>query len=361
MRATVASKTLSESLNHFKRILPKESGEHSILKIDLLSDQDQLQLTGSNGEIDLLSIMSAEVHQEGSLLVPARTFAEIVKVLEGEAELSLDENELKITDSNFEFKIPTVASGEFPDVIFPHVHSFVVDNSALKMAISSVRYAASEENFTNIFRGIKLEKKDEVTGRLVASDGYRVAIRDFPIKSGEVKGAIVPARNFDEILKIFRDDELSVAYDGNVISIASQSFKMNLKSMDGEFPDYNRSIPDHFLSQVDLEAQDLLDAIARLSILADKNNNHRIEFALKPNELGLSVHSEMGHGERTLPISGGPEDILVVAFNANYIKEALAPIEGPVRIRFAPDQRPAVFEPIAEQGYKAVLVVLKAN
>lgn len=359
MKANVTKKTLSEGLGLLERVIPSRSSNPLLTALKVQASTTGLTLSGTNLEIDLSCFVPAEVHSPKDFVVPAHLFGQIVRNLGGEiVELEITGNELAVRSGGSDFKLQTGELEAYPPLSFPSHADVSLNAEELARSFSSVRYAASNEAFQAVFRGIKLEHRPE-GARVVASDGYRVAIRDFPA-DGDGRNLIIPARSVDELIRILRDGEARFTYGEGMLSVTTDRVRMNLKLLDGDFPDYERVIPRDIKLQITLPATALKEAVNRVAVLADKNANNRVEFLVSEGKLRLAAEGDYGRAQDTLDVTqGGVEPAMSLAFNARHVLDALGPIEGEAELLFSGSTSPAIFRASGGGGYMAVMVTLR--
>ncbi|CAM3940408.1 MULTISPECIES: DNA polymerase III subunit beta [Deinococcus] len=361
MKAHVTKKTLSEGLGLLERVVPSRSSNPLLTSLKVEASEAGLTLSGTNLEIDLSCFVPAEVQEPKDFVVPAHLFAQIVRNLGGElVELELVGQELAVRSGGSDFKLQTGDTEAYPPLSFPSNADLSLNAEELARALGSVRYAASNEAFQAVFRGIKLEHHaDTGSARVVASDGYRVAIRDFPV-SGDGRNLIIPARSVDELIRVLKDGEARFTYGEGMLSVTTDRVRMNLKLLDGDFPDYERVIPKDIKLQVTLPATALKEAVNRVAVLADKNANNRVEFLVSEGQLRLAAEGDYGRAQDTLTVTqGGVEPAMSLAFNARHVLDALGPIEGEAELLFSGSTSPAIFRASGGGGYMAVMVTLR--
>ncbi|MFC4454508.1 DNA polymerase III subunit beta [Deinococcus sonorensis] len=359
MRAQVSKKTLSEGLGMLERVIPSRSSNPLLTSIKVDAGERGLTLSGTNLEIDLSCFVPAEVNDAASFVVPAHLFAQIVRNLGGElVELELSGAELAVRASGSDFKLQTGELDAYPELSFPSHADATLDAHELARSLSSVRYAASNEAFQAVFRGLKVEQHAE-KARVVASDGFRLALREFGTP-GEPRSLIVPARSADELVRVLRDGEVRLAFGEGMLGVTTDRVRMNVKLLDGDFPDYERVIPRDIKLRVKLPAAALKEAVSRVAVLADKNANNRVEFLVSEGTLRLAAEGDYGRAQDTLSVSQeGSEPALSLGFNAKYVLDALGPIDGEAELLFSGSTSPAMFRGSADTGYLAVVVPLR--
>ncbi len=366
MRCQVAKKTLSEGLGLLERVVPTRSSNPLLTALKVEPGEQGLLLSGTNLEIDMACLVPAEVEGGEAFVVPAHLFAQIVRNLGGElVELRLAGTELSVHAAGSEFKLQTGELDAYPALAFAEGSAAGSDGQGasfdareLSRSLSSVRYAASTEAFQAVFRGIKLEQRAG-RARMVASDGFRLALRDFD-SYGEDRNLILPARAADELVRVLQGGEVSLRFGEGTLGVVTERVRMNVKLMDGDFPDYERVIPREVVLRVTLSAAALREAVSRVAVLADKNANNRVEFLISEGKLQLAAEGDYGRAQDVLEVmQDGSEPAISLGFNAKYVLDALGPIEGDAELLFSGPTSPAMFKSHADAGYLAVVVPLR--
>lgn len=358
MRALISQKALSESLGLLEKVIPSRSSNPALTSLKLRSEPGRLRLYGSNQEVDLATSLPADVREQASLVVPAQLFSQVVKSLGGEQiTLSTDGHEVRVESQGSEFKLQAGDLEAFPELDFERGAALTLDAAALARGFARVRYAAATEAFQAVFRGVKLELRPGQM-RVVASDGFRLAISEFAVESDLQRDLIVPARSVDEVARGLKDGGLDLSFGDGVLTLSGERMQANLRLLDGDFPDYERVIPRDIKLSITVEAERLREAVGRVAVLADKNANNRIEFNIDGDELHLSAEGEYGKAHDTLSVSGGGGS-MSVGFNAKYVTDALGVVAGPVTLEFNSPTSPVLFRASEDSGYLAVVVPLR--
>lgn len=358
MEIRIPKKTLADGLGMIERIIPTRHSNTILTYLPIRADERGLVLQATNGEVDLEVRLPAEINGEGHTLVPAQTFGQIVRSLPGElVELQLG-TQLELSSGAFRTQLSTSTTEGYPKLEFL-TSTDRIPASRLAQAITRVRYAASTEEYRAIFRGVQLEMSSQGL-RAVASDGYRLARYDLPIAMPLDKKLVIPARSADELVRVFKelDTEVSLAIQDGALHLVGSSVKLSLKLMEGEFPDYTRVIPQNFVLEVNLPATELRESIKRVSVLADKHN-HRVDLLFNEGRLEIAAESDFGQGREELHVEMEGERQLVVAYNSTYLIDALASVEGTVRLRLSGPSSPSVVQSAEDAGYLAVIVPLR--
>lgn len=363
MRVLVSKKSLADALAKVERIVPSRSSNPglSLLRIDV---QDEvLVLSGSNMDVDIRARLTADVQGSASFAVTAHVFGQIVRALPGDdVEMELSETEMQVTSGNYTTKLQLVASGSAAILNFPETHSGSIDAHQFARALSAVRYAAAVADFQAVFRGVKLELGKTHT-RAVATDGFRLAYYHLEVGTGIEADIIVPARSVEELLRVLDEGDVALQLDGGQLSVAHGGYALNLKLMDGTFPDYERVIPANYPVSVTLPAAGLSEAVSRVALMADKSANNRVDLFVKDGQLRITAEGSFGRSQEAVSVmQEGTDSEIQLAYNSKYLIDALAPAAGDIRLRFSGvNASPSVVNDLGDPGYLAMVVPLRTS
>ena len=217
-------------------------------------------------------------------------------------------------------------------------------------------------DFQAVFRGVKLEFGEDSL-RAVATDGFRLAYYNSEQGTGLNGSVIVPARSVDELLRILADGEVDLQLGEGQLSVQHGAYSLNLKLMDGAFPDYERVIPTSFPVAITLSAVRLAEAVGRVSLMADKTANNRIDLFIKDGTATITAEGSFGRSQEELQVEQeGTDSEIALAYNARFLVDALAPVTGDVRLQFSgAGASPSVVRDIADDNYLAMVVPLRTG
>lgn len=358
MEVRIPKRTLAEGLSILERIIPSRSSNPILTYLPLELSDKGLILRGTNGEVDIEVRLPAEIVGAGQVLIPAQTFSQIVRSVPGELIELIFGERLELHSGAFNTQLSTTSPDGYPELSFGAPGPERISALRLTQAINRVRYAASTEEYRAIFRGVQLEMSS--TGlRSVASDGFRLARYDLPMEL-QTRKLVIPARSADEIVRVFKDaqGEVALSVGEGTLTLEGDAVRMAVKLMEGEFPDYARVIPQSFVLEATLAADILRDSLKRVMVLSDRNN-HRVNLLFNQGKLDIDAEGDFGRGTEELTVESSGESQLMVAYNAQYLIDALAPIEGAVRIKLSGATSPSTVQAVEDTGYLAVVVPLR--
>lgn len=362
MKVQVPKTSLADALQHVERIIPTRSSNPglNLLRIDLLGDA--LRFSGTNLDLDVETTVPADVRGDGSLALPAQVFGQVVRALPGDVvDMEVEDAELRVASASFATRLQLVDPGNAPTLSFPDAYDGRLSSSSLAEALGAVRYAAAVAEYQAIFRGVKLELSDQGS-RAVATDGFRLAYHDLDESSGLEADLIVPARSVDEIVKLLRPGDVDMVAGDGQLSLRSDDVRLNVKLMDGTFPDYRRVIPSTFPVTITLPAATLREAVTRVAVMADKTANNRVDLFVKDGTLQITAEGSYGRSQEAIEVQQeGSDAEIALAYNAKYLTDALSPLGGQLRASFSGPTSPSVLGDPDDARYLAMVVPLRTG
>jgi DNA polymerase III subunit beta len=163
------------------------------------------RLTGTGTDLDLTIRMEQEVIglEDGACVVPARLATEIVRSLEaGAVTLEAGEERIEISAARSHFELRTFPVVEFPTVSQSSAPGHVL-GPALVEGLRQVVRAASTDDARPLLTGVLITTEADVV-RLVATDSYRLALRDLRDTKAitDAQEILVPARALVELQRL---------------------------------------------------------------------------------------------------------------------------------------------------------------
>ena len=213
MKFVCEKNILSDSISIVSKAI-NNSCAIDILKGIKIEAKDKIKLSGSDLDLSIESVFDAEIYEEGSLIVDARIFADIIRKLpDGPVEIETDsKNELKINCLNTKFNILYLSAEGYPDIKKVEDGDIIkIYSKDLRGIIKNTLFAVSNNESRPVLTGSKFEiTKSNM--RVVSIDGSRLALRNIviPETNFEDFSFVVPGRVLNELLKILKDDETIV-------------------------------------------------------------------------------------------------------------------------------------------------------
>jgi DNA polymerase-3 subunit beta len=320
----------SEALQTVQRGVASRPGIPALTGVLLEADEGgTLTLSTTDLEVAARLTITVLVHEPGVALVPARLLGDTVKSLsDAPVEFETDQAQARIRCAAYEGALRLLPAEDFPGLQEPGGVRITADAGAFAEAVGQAARAASRDEARPVLTGVLMEVSRE-GAVLVATDSYRLAVRDLVATAdGETK-AIVPDRALTEAGRAAATDEKStieINVDESQISFKIGQLTLTSRLIEGEFPNYRQLLPDQHESRLTISRQQLLDAVRRVGLLARDTTPVRMEF----NALGVKLSSsspDLGQAVETVEARYEGED-LTVAFNPQYLADGLTAAVG---------------------------------
>ncbi len=287
---------------------------------------NRLRVTGSDLEMTVHTSLEVEVLEEGSAVIPARLAAEAVRKLPpGAITIRTDEGEVEITGSGPSFRLRQLAVEDFPrlETNAGEAGGIEVDGDEVVRAISQVSVAASHDDARPILTGVLFEPNDG-TLRLVATDSYRLAVRDLPgVEAGG--SGLVPVRGLRELGRTIGAEKVNINVGDREATFSSDRGSLNVRLIEGAFPNYRQLIPDTYSNRLTVGKAAILDAIDRASLVAEDHIPVRLEMGDGGVDISVNRQEVGGTAERVEGDYAGEK--LTIAFNPRYLSDGVSAVE----------------------------------
>lgn len=370
MKAIVTQQHLAHGLGMVSRAVSARSTLPVLANVLVATDEGRLRLSATNLEMGITCWIPAQIQEEGSITVPARTLVDLVATFPPEnVQMTLDARTQTITlvCNSSVHDIKGIDAQDFPPVPVPDLSEGVDLNLGdFKEMIQQVAFAASADEARPVLQGVKMEvQENEIT--LAATDGFRISVRKDLLANPINKNfsIIIPARAMSELARIASDGDKSVTMvvpqgRGQVIFHLNDA-ELVSQLIDGNFPDFRAIIPSNFKTRTTLSTPAFLKAckqaeiiaregnnVIKLNIIPEGNNEGRIEISALTEETGKSDIQMEGN------IEGGP---LLIAFNVRFLREVLDVIKTPsVSLETNANNTPGVIKPLGEESFTHVIM-----
>ncbi len=294
--------------------LPVQSGIHCAL------EGNELRLTGSDSDLSIHVTAEVAGEEDGVTVLPGRLAADIAKALpQGAAVVTISDDEATIVSGRAEFTIRVLPADEYPRQSPATGDPVTLDAADLAGALKQVVPAASADDARPILTGVLLAA--EAGGlRLVATDSYRLAVRDLPNSTVLAAGqsVLIPSRALSELTRMLGNAaQVEVRLGEHDASFQVGTTRLTTRLIEGEFPNYRGLIPPSYPNRLTVGRDALLEALRRVKLMAREATPVRLD--MKPEGLDLkAISQDVGTASEDLDakFEGNP---LTVAFNADYL------------------------------------------
>ncbi|SMC96147.1 DNA polymerase III subunit beta [Kibdelosporangium aridum] len=320
------------------------------------AEGEALTISGFDYEVSATVGVPATIADGGRTLVSGRLLADITKALPNQpVEIAVDGARVSITCGSARFSLPTMPVEDYPQLPPMPPHAGELAGEVFGQAVAQVAIAAGRDDTLPMLTGVRVEINGE-TLTLVATDRFRLAMREFTWKpSGDVEDAavLVPARTLADAAKSLgtagKTVELALSSSDGLLGLSGTGRRTTTRLLDAEFPRYRQLLPSEQTSNAIIEVAPLVEAIKRVSLVAERGTQVRLEFTGGGLKLSAGGDDE-GSAEEELPVQFDGEPV-TIAFNPGYLQDGLGALHTDrAELSFTTPNRPALIKPVDENG-----------
>ena len=375
MKFKINQDHFSNGLQQVLNVVASRSTMPILSNVLIEAEEEHISLTTTNLDLGIRCRIKADVSDTGSITLPVRKLATIVKELPvNEVFLETNKsNQAKITSGGSLFKIMGIGSEEFPPLpTFENRKVFELAQDEIVNMLKSVSYAQSTDENRYILNGVYFNFADEKL-TLVATDGRRLGLTGLELEVSEENAGslILPAKTVAELERLMgKGEKVNIAFNDR-----QAAFEIGLdeagdsglvdhlylvsKIVEGNYPNYRQVIPKETEHRVKIERELMLECVHRAALVtSDKSNSVKIKSS--KNLLEISGQStEYGESHESMAIAyDGPE--VQVAFNPQFLMEPLKALtKDEVFFEFKDELSPGLFKTL--DNFICVIMPLRLN
>lgn len=344
----IKTQELQEVVNQIYSVVPRRSTMPILQTVKFKSNSHRIKVSATDLDKSLTLYLNSDL--EIDACIPAKQLHETVNLL------TADEVDFTIKDRKVIInKNPgraTIRSGyhtdDFPIVDIPdnNKETFTIDAEILSNALKKAGSTASKEGNHHVLTGVLLRSEDNVLN-VVSADGFRLTVVKILLGLPNFE-VIIPGTSIDPLAKILdKQGKVNMSTSESKVVFWNDNFLFTSQIVAGNFPDFQRIIPEEFKTKIRVDKSQLSNAIKQALVYAVDVNN-MIKIHLNASELVLMGESSEYGKDRT-PITnfdflGGEE--IEIAMNGTYLQDALKLCKNTVELRFnTPKQPVGVYDP----------------
>jgi DNA polymerase-3 subunit beta len=363
MKLTIARGELLDSLGIVTKALSSRTTLPILSGILFTAVGDAVVLQSTDLEISIKDTVAANVEDPGSVVLPGRLLAEVVRSLP-EAAVKIETktfDQVSVTCGTASFMLRALSPEDFPR--FPEVSpdkKIAIPTAVLQSLTKRVSKAVSRDEARPILTGV-LMVVDGDSMRLVATDSYRLAVAEdtLPTAVGDRIEVVVPGKALEEIPKLAAgaDEVLMGIADNQMVFEFGHSVYVT-RRIEGAFPNYRQLVPQDGETKVTVPRTDLEEAAKRVSLLAQ----HNAPLRLKVSESTLTLSAQ------TQDVGEATEDLMVttvgegleIAFNHAFLVDGVTSSEDETLEFIASSPlKPGVLRSVDGSGYTYLIMPVR--
>lgn len=350
MKFQVNRDVFSEAVSFAVKLLPQRTTLPILSGVLIRANADGLVLSSFDYEVSSQTEIQADVEEPGTVLVSGRLLAEIAgRLPNAPVRVATEESRIQVSCGSASFTLLSMPVEEYPSIPEIGAESGVVPAEEFASAVAQVAVAASRDDVTPVITGVQLEVRENNLS-LVATDRYRVAVREIDWDGGNVGGgedtvtALVPARTLQEVGKTFgHSGTISVAItsrdDRELIAFSAEKKTVTSLLIKGNFPPVRRLFPETVDNYAVMNTADLIEATRRVALVLEREAALRYSFSADGLTLE-AIGSEQAQASETIDAILTGDDT-VVSLKPQFLLDGLGAVHSEfVRISFTKTENP---------------------
>ncbi len=365
MRFSCDKNVILKEISVAQEIIASRNALSILSNVLLEADGDSLTIKATDLKVSFETRIPVVIEAPGNTTVFCDKLLGILRTLpDGDVNFIQDDGDrLQITNGrNINFQLHSISADKFPEI--PETADdtfFSIPQKDFINMIAQTIFAISDDETRYFMNGVFMEKGEDRLV-MVATDGRRLSyISNTP--DGQVPdfdGIIIPPKVLNLVRKLASGEgEIKLAVADKILYARFDNQKVTSTLIDGQFPNYSRVIPDNQDYEVQVNRIELIDALKRVSLLAEQKSK-RIYLSISTGKLNLrSEESEIGVAEESIDCRyEGPESNF--ALNHVYLSDPLKVMgDAEVSMKFTETNKAITMVSVPEATYFHIVMPMQ--
>lgn len=364
MKLTILKNDFLQALNLVQGVVEKKNVMPILANILLEAEGPLLKISATDLEVAINIKAQAQVERPGKVTVLAKKLYDIVKEAPAE-EITIDsesDDRVEIVSKQSQCKILSLPANEFPKLPDLEGDFIKVKSNDFLSMLEKVSFAMSTDETRYHLNGVYLEKNDKGLN-IVATDGHRLSLtkRDLDIPDLTDGGIIIPRKGVNELKKVIASENgFELALGKRYLFVSTEKLNLFIRLIDGDFPQYQRVIPDESPIEIQIPREEFIGALRRVSLLSDEYSKGVKLYFCRDSLLVNTTNHEIGEAKEEVLIDYKGET-LDVSFNSKYLLDVLNAIpDEMVKMRFIDNTSPCVINCESDAGFCSVIMPMRS-
>ncbi len=332
------------------------------------TNDNEIKLTTYDLEIGIEYVIESQVTEQGSTVVNAIMFSEIIRKLpDTEINFKINENNLLVIECEGSlYKLATMNPEEFPELPKIDIENSVeLEQRTLKNMIRKTIFAVSNEENRPIFTGCLFEVINNKIN-VVAIDGFRLGwVSNYLSKQYNDFTAVIPGKTLNEVNKIVTDsfEIIKIGVSKNQALFEMENCKIVTRLLDGEFLNYSSVVPKTWETRIRVNKNIFQNCFERISLISassiEKEKKYPVKINIDIGKVTISCTNQTGDAKEEMYIATEGKN-LEIGVNPKYFLDALKAIDDEeVFVDFGTSISPCVIRPIEDENYTYMILPIR--
>jgi len=365
VKFTAERTALADAVARVGRAVSTRTGALPVLSgLRLSVDEGRLELVGTDLELTIRSSVAVDGGLEEPIVLPARLLSDVVRELAGDrVTIEVTDDEARIESGRASITLRTLAASDFPRLSEIEGSGVRLDAEAFEVALRQVVRAASSDDARPILTGVLLTASAGGL-RLVATDSYRLAVRDLPGVSmlDEGQKVLVAAKGLGEVQRLIEKGEVEVVLSEREVVFRVDGTEVTTRLIEGDFPNYEQLIPPSYPNKLTVAREVFADAVKRVRLVGQGRDNAPVRVAMTSTGVELSaVAQDVGEAHEEIEAKHEGGDV-TVAFNSQFLLDGVEAVGAEeITIETIDPLKPAVMRGAGVTEYLYLLMPVRIS
>ncbi len=367
MKITCTKENLYKGLIVVSNLAGRNTTLPILNNILLKTESGLLTLQSTNLEIGVVTKVRGKVDEEGAITVQGRLFTELVSLLPNDKiSLELEGLNLKISCAGHQSVVRGLSADDYP--VIPEVVGkkvFNYKNQDLGEALNQVLLAVNtNENRPEISGILMILDNKKMT--LVGTDSYRLAEKSIDTIKGDGEGkVIIPPKTAQQLIKVLSNSEgidVALGIGDNQIMFSVDETVIVSRLISAQFPDYQQIIPKNFNTTVQMDKNNLLQAVKSAGLFTRSGIND-VRFVIDADNKTMAISSannQVGEDVSVLPLSKVTGQSNEIVFNYHYLLNGLEALASKdIELQVVDTNNPGLLKAVDDNNYIYIIMPIR--
>lgn len=338
MQIEVLQENLVKGLGYVSKFVSSKPTLPVLAAVKLEASGGKLTMVATNMDNGVEVELKCKVIKSGLAVVPAKVMYEYVNLLpKGKVLVESKSGVMKMEAGGNKAKVKGMESEDFPEIPdFSIGEKFGVAIADLKKVVNLVAFCAASDSVRPVLSGLLFEFGKK-TYKVVATDGYRLSLLSGLTVEGKpgTGKMLVPAGVVTDVERLVEDEasekvELIYSKERKSLVFSFGAVKVMTRLLEGDFPGYERIMPKQSKVEIEVDREQLADAVKVSSVFARESSNI-VKCKLTSEEVLVSANS-VSVGENVsevgMKVVKGEATEMEIAFNGRFLLDLLNHVPG---------------------------------
>lgn len=365
MKFVISSTSLLKQLNSVSGVIAPNPLVPILENFLFEIEKEKLTITASDLQTTIITQLSVESKENGSICIPAKILQDTLKNLpEQPVTFSIDENTYVITirSNNGNYKLSGENATDFPKIpAIKNASKVDISSEVLTKALANTIFATSTEDLRPAMTGVYFQL-NETNLTFVSTDGHRlVRYRRVDVASESPASIIVPRKALTLLKNSLPNENSPVSMEFNQSNafFSFNSTKLICRLIDERYPDYENVIPLDNPNILSISRSDLLNCLKRISIYANKTT-HQVRLKMSGSELQVSAEDlDFSNEANERLICEFTGEDMEIGFNAKFLLEMLNNLDSEtIAINMSVPSKAGLINPVEANQNEDILMLV---